>query len=163
MSDKLRAALFDVAGPVGGLTVLDAYAGSGAVGFEGLSRGAGLVVAIEGNAAVAKTIQKSAADLAVDSRYTLISRRIESWLQSSRLADASKFDLIVADPPYDQINVVVLDRLGRRLTAGGLMVVSHSSRTPAPALQSVQLVRPRKYGDSSLSFYRADPEQLEKS
>jgi len=63
LSDKVRAALFDVTGNPEGLAVLDVYAGSGAAGFEALSRGALMVDAIEANPRVARTIQSNASAL----------------------------------------------------------------------------------------------------
>ncbi|HUD10788.1 MAG TPA: RsmD family RNA methyltransferase, partial [Candidatus Saccharimonadia bacterium] len=71
LSEKVRAALFDVVGPVTGLTVLDAYAGSGAAGFEAASRGAVLVDAIESDNRVARVIQQNAGILGLDWGYIL--------------------------------------------------------------------------------------------
>ncbi len=148
MSGKVRAALFNIVGSVEGLTILDAYAGSGAVGFEALSRGAASAVAIEASRIVASTIRKSAEGLNI-ANYELYNGRLEDWLKRA----TAKLDLIVADPPYDLIDNAVLGQLAGHLTEKGTFVVSHSSRIGSPELKSLKLVDSRKYGDSTLSFY----------
>lgn len=154
MGDKVRAALFDIVGPLSGLSVLDVYAGSGAIGFEALSRGAALVEAIEGNVKVARLIEQNAKQLELDWGYQLWVMTVEKWLaaRDSRLGTA--YDLIVADPPYARIQADVLDKLGGRLKPGGVLIVSHSSRIKPSELESVLLFQTKKYGDSSVSFYR---------
>lgn len=156
MSEKVRAALFDVTGPVQGLTVLDAYAGSGAAGFDAASRGAILVDAIEQNPKVAKTIEQNAHELGLDWGYILHRMSVETWLASpAQQPPAPRYDLIVADPPYQRIEADVLSKLADYLTKDGVMVVSHSSRIAAPMLESVELKMTKVYGDSSLSFYKS--------
>ena len=169
MGDKVRAALFDIVGSVQNKIVLDAYAGSGAVGFEALSRGAASVLAIEQNSKVAAIIRQNAQGLGLTESHHLILDDVAHWLNTSngqRLTskvgreslntfDVQRltFDVVVADPPYDQLDPAVLSLLGSRLTTDGILVVSRSSRIPAPELQSVKLIQSRLYGDSALSFY----------
>jgi 16S rRNA (guanine966-N2)-methyltransferase len=155
LSDKVRAALFDVVGDIHGLTVLDAYAGSGAAGFEAASRGAMLVDAIEANAKVAKTIQSSARLLGLDWGYVLHQLTVETWLASpAQQPPAPRYGLIVADPPYAQLDADVIERLAAYLTPGGVLALSHSSRNPAPPLGTLELAVAKTYGDTSLSFYK---------
>ncbi len=154
LSDKVRAALFDVVGPIDGLAVLDAYAGSGAAGFEAASRGAVLVDAIEANAKVAKTIQSNAKSLGLDWGYVLHQVTVETWLASpAQQPPAPRYGLIIADPPYAQLDPEVIARLAAFLTPGGILALSHSSKleNPIPTLERVQH---KTYGDTSLSFYR---------
>ena len=155
LSDKVRAAIFDVVGPVSGLAVLDAYAGSGAAGFEAASRGAILVDAIEANQRVAKTIQQNARTLGLDWGYNLQVLTVETWLASPHQnPPAPRYGLIIADPPYAQLDGDVISRLACFLTPGGVLALSHSSKTPAPVLKSVELVVAKTYGDTKLSFYK---------
>lgn len=155
LSDKVRAALFDVVGPLGGLAVLDAYAGSGAAGFEAASRGAILVDAIEANARVAKTIQANARLLGLDWGYVLHQVTVETWLASpAQQPPQPRYGLIIADPPYAQLDADVIQRLSEYLTPDGVLALSHSSKTAAPVLKSVELVVAKTYGDTSLSFYK---------
>ena len=154
LSDKVRAALFDVIGPVTGFTVLDAYAGSGAAGFEAISRGAVLVDAVESSGPIAKTIEGNAKTLKLDWGYNLHVQTVETWLASPRQnPPAPRYDLIIADPPYARLEPDVLQRLAAFLKPGGVLVVSHSSKLPAPDL-AVELAVAKTYGDTALSFYK---------
>lgn len=155
LSDKVRAALFDVVGPIGGLAVLDAYAGSGAAGFEAASRGAILVDAIEANQRVARTIQANARALGLDWGYVLHQLTVESWLASpAQTPPAPRYGLIIADPPYAQLDADVLGRLAAFLAPGGVLAVSHSSKLASPKPQAVELAAQKTYGDTALSFYK---------
>lgn len=155
LSDKVRAAIFDVVGAPEGLTVLDAYAGSGAAGFEAASRGAALVEAIEANGRVAKTILQNAQALGLEWGYILHQMTVETWLASpQQQASQGRYQLIVADPPYAQLDVDTLGRLGQFLTPGGIMAVSHTSKLPEPVLVGLELVRHKVYGDTAVSYYR---------
>jgi len=155
LSEKVRAALFDVVGLVDGLTVLDAYAGSGAAGFEAASRGAILVDAIEANQRVARTIQQNARTLGLDWGYNLHVMTVETWLASPHQnPPAARYGLIIADPPYAQLNPDAIGRLSAFLAPAGVLVLSHSSKMPALVLKSAELVKAKTYGDTALSFYR---------
>jgi 16S rRNA (guanine966-N2)-methyltransferase len=155
LSDKVRAALFDVTGNPTSLAVLDAYAGSGAAGFEALSRGALLVDAVEANARVARTIQENAIALGLDWGFVLHQMTVASWLASpSQTPPSQRYGLIIADPPYAQLEPDILERLSAFLTSDGVLAVSHSSKLAAPVLESVELAKHKVYGDTALSFYK---------
>jgi 16S rRNA (guanine966-N2)-methyltransferase len=155
LSEKVRAAIFDVIGPVGGLTVLDVYAGSGAAGFEAVSRGAVLVDAIEANARVAKTIESNAHSLGLDWGYVLHQMTVATWLASpAQQTDKQRYDLIIADPPYAQLDADTIERLAAYLKPGGVMALSHASKTPSPMLKSAELATAKTYGDTAVSFYK---------
>jgi 16S rRNA (guanine966-N2)-methyltransferase len=144
-----REALFAILGPLDGKQVLDAYAGSGAIGFEALSRGAGYVEAVEKLPEAAASIRRNASHLGAGSRHRLARMPLEAWLKKNQ----TKFHVIVAGPPFDSLDVNILNSLAGHLSLNGVLVVWHSSRIASPELKSVQLVSSRKYGDSSLSFY----------
>jgi 16S rRNA (guanine966-N2)-methyltransferase len=155
LSEKARAAIFDVIGPVSGLAVLDAYAGSGAAGLEALSRGALLAEAIEANRTVARTIQANVETLGAEWGYLLHMMTVETWLASPRQQLVNgRYDAIIADPPYHQLDADVLGRLMLFLLPEGRLVVSHSSKRHAPMIESGELIQTKRYGDSSLSFYK---------
>lgn len=160
LSDKVRAAIFDVVGSPAKFTVLDAYAGSGAAGFEAMSRGAVMVEAIEGNPSVARVIERNAHELGLDWGYVLHVLKLETWLalplnQPDSERPLARYDLIMADPPYAKLEADILEGLGRFLVEGGVLVVSHSSKLASPVLKSMELARHKVYGDTALSFYRA--------
>ena len=136
------------------MTILDAYAGSGAAGFEALSRGSLLVEAIEANRNVARTIQDNAKTLGADFSYILYQMTVETWLGSPRQqSDRERYDVIIADPPYSQLDDEVLSRLVAFLLPTGRLVVSHGSKRTPPVIESGELIQTKIYGDSALSFY----------
>lgn len=150
MADLVRAALFDVLGDISGQTMLDLFAGTGAVGFEALSRGASGVVAIESNGQAARTIKKNLATLGLESNYQLLERKVEQYLSSN----TTHFDLIVADPPYAQLMPAVFDSINQHLKPQGVFGLSQTSKIDSPRLKSLELVKRKDYGDTALSFYR---------
>lgn len=159
LSDKVRAAIYDVCGSVEALVVLDVYAGSGAAGFEAISRGAAMVEAIESDSSVARVIQANIKALSIDWGYVLHVLKLETWLalpinQLAAERPQTRYDLIIADPPYAKLDVDLLSRLTPFLRPAGLLVVSHSSKLPSPVLNLAQLARHKTYGDTSLSFYK---------
>ena len=156
LSEKVRAAIFDVVGSVEGFTVLDAYSGSGAAGFEAVSRGALLAEGIENNAQVARTIQANEKELELGFSYILHQVSLETWLASpAQQPPTSRYDLIIADPPYLRLEEDLLEKLSGYLNPNGILVVSHGGKLASPVLQSVKLKQHKVYGDSALSFYQS--------
>jgi 16S rRNA (guanine966-N2)-methyltransferase len=152
VTDKVRAALFDILGPLTSLKVLDAYAGSGALGFEALSRGAQHVVGVEKGREAIQTITANIASLKLDWAYTLLPISVESWLARS---PEQRFDLVLADPPHDALDSELLGRLGGVLAPGGTMVVEYPRRAVDHELEGLKLIDTRSYGDVVLAFYRS--------
>ncbi len=96
---RLRQALFNsLQTVIAEARVLDLFGGSGALGFEALSRGAASVVYVEDNRFALKLIEKNAATLQVEDRVTIVSDPVPSCVK--RLASHLPFDLVLADPPY---------------------------------------------------------------
>lgn len=153
MSHKVRGALFDSFGPEGfnGVRVLDAYAGSGALGIEALSRGALYVDAIEAGMPALAAITANQTALGLNFELAVHGQTVEGWLAANQNKVA--YDIILADPPYAQLKPEVLEQLSARLAADGVMVLSHSSKVTAPVLEGCSLRRTKRYGDSSLSWY----------
>lgn len=157
MADKVRAALFNVVGDVSGMIVLDSYAGSGAIGFEALSRGAARVVAIERARIPANTIKANQKALGgLTWGYELHQMAVEAWLTRwlGSPTEMPAFDLIVADPPYDHLKLDILEKLGSLLVLDGILIVSHSSRLDLPRLARLTHIDTKTYGDTALSFYK---------
>src|SRR5688572_30671379 len=122
MSDKARGALFNTLGDIKGLTLLDAFAGSGAVAFEALSRGAKAVTAIDIDTTAYKTMEANAEELGVTDRIELIRANVGGWFKSSR--QDKRYDLIVCDPPYDTLQLPIIEKLSSKVEVGGVMVIS---------------------------------------
>src|SRR5512137_1580410 len=95
-SDRLRETLFDVLGEeVAGKVFVDAYAGTGAVGIEALSRGAAQVVFIESDRQAAAVLRQNVHALGLDSRSRIIER------PAAKVLGAISADVVFLDPPYE--------------------------------------------------------------
>lgn len=150
MSEQIRNALFNSLGDLGGKSFLDAYSGSGAAAFEAYSRGAGPVYALEIAPRVFTTLKANRDSLALGSKLHISRANCASWVQNQE----RKFDIILADPPFDQLSVTQLAVLANSLTTSGIMVVSHSGRAEAPLVDGVVVVKEQNYANAALSFYR---------
>ncbi|HVC20877.1 MAG TPA: 16S rRNA (guanine(966)-N(2))-methyltransferase RsmD [Vicinamibacterales bacterium] len=154
-SDRLRETLFNVLrGEVGGARVLDACAGTGALGIEALSRGAAHVTFVEQDARAAALLASNLEHCGIAEGYAIIRADLGSAL--ARLREAPGFDLVLFDPAYDAPDADALIALaGGRLAPGGLLVYEHARRRAAPG-RAGPLVRVREIraGDSALAFYR---------
>ena len=127
---------------------LDAYAGSGAVGLEALSRGAKHIILLESNTAAIEIIRENIAALQVEGEVTVARGKAQMLIQRYH------FDFCFLDPPYEMVgeyeaSLNLISQIGCRLT-----VAQHSSRLVLPeqfgALGKIRVLR---QGDNSLSFY----------
>jgi 16S rRNA (guanine(966)-N(2))-methyltransferase RsmD len=161
-TDQMRETLFDVLGPrVEGATFLDAYAGTGAVGIEALSRGARDVVFIEHHRAATILIRQNLAELKIDSGYALLTCTVLTGLERLE-RDGERFDVIFLDPPYEEIREYhhTLRQLARGLLLQpSSIVVAEHSRHVQLEENYLNLHRTRllRHGDAQLSFYRLTP------
>ena len=150
-SDRLRETLFNILAPrIVGARVADGFAGTGAVGLEALSRGAAQVVFIEQDRRAVALIERNAASCRMEGRYTIECGDVAAVLRRR----AAVFDLILLDPPYDQMDLSgVLTVAADRLTAGGLVVLEHAARRHVDAPARLQPLRVVRSGDSALTFF----------
>lgn len=149
MSEKIRGALFNSIGDIQGLTFLDAFAGTGAVGIEALSRGAGHVNAIEMDADSFETL-KGNRDLITDEERMEVHRaNVKTWLENQQRF----FDVIVADPPYDAIGMNALDVCAKYVDRGGLLVVS-LPQAEHITFKGFKKIDEKRYGNAKLVFYK---------
>jgi 16S rRNA (guanine966-N2)-methyltransferase len=151
-SDRVREALFSVLGPsIVGARVLDLYAGSGALGIEALSRGAGAAVFVDRAPAAIKAIRANLAALDIEAEVLLMAART-ALRTATRRGEA--YDLVFLDPPYRHDA-----ELGRELSealpavlAPGARVVSESDRRDRLALD-LHLTDERRYGDTVIRIH----------
>lgn len=151
MSDKVRGALFNSLGSLDGLAVLDAYAGSGACSIEAVSRGAAQVMAIDVDVEAVKTIAENVRALSLEDDIMVKRANISGW---SRNHVAKQFDVVLADPPYDDVRPDVLERLTVHVKPGGLFVLSWPGGEPVRAFAGLEVAAHKTYGDAQLVFYR---------
>lgn len=150
---RVRGALFSIwSDLVPGSTFLDLFAGSGAVGWEALSRGAARVFFAEHGKAAVRGLEAVRAKLALADRSTVVAADLPrelGWLPP-------RFDLAYADPPYAYSDhEKLLTGLAGRLAVAGQIVLEHRALTATPEkVGSLVRCDERRYGDCCLSFYR---------
>jgi 16S rRNA (guanine966-N2)-methyltransferase len=151
--DRLRETLFDILAPrIEGARFLDAYAGTGAVGIEALSRGASHAWFLERNRAALDAIRQNLASLALEPRATVVTGPVLLTLARYPV------DIVFLDPPYGQEGECsgVLPVLSE--TPPGLAILQHSVRFALPdAHGSLARIRVVRQGDNALSFYAPAP------
>jgi 16S rRNA (guanine966-N2)-methyltransferase len=151
-SDRVREALFsslEAMMDLDGVKVLDLYAGSGALGFEALSRGAAHATFVEADKRAAEVLKANARELGFTGT-TIAHRTAEAY----GMGEGEKFDVVFADPPYavtDDELAKVLHGLGDRLAEDAVLIVERASRSGEPVWPSgVEPLRAKRYGDTAV-------------
>lgn len=157
-SDRVREALFNILGDVEGADVLDACAGTGAIGLEALSRGAASVVAIERDRHAQRALAANIAALGATGIEVM-----RADLAAALPALHRQFHLMFSDPPWADVPALgrlLLDAAPRLLAPGGQVVLEHAARLePLDPPRGLALRETRRYGDTALSFYEAEATQ----
>jgi 16S rRNA (guanine966-N2)-methyltransferase len=142
--DRVREAWFSILQQtIPGARILDLYAGSGALGFEALSRGAVQVDFVEKHQASVAVIRENAASLKVEDRVTI--HRGDALRFAERLQPA-QYDVAFADPPYAGDGPRHLAELFRRAPFARVLSIEHSADL------SIEADDTRRYGDTAVSF-----------
>ena len=160
-SDRVREAIFARLSDLEGAAVLDVYSGTGALGFEALSRGAESLVCVERAARSLAALRANAADLGLTDRVTVVAGDAVRGLR--RLAaSGARFHLVLMDPPYASEEVsralAALRDLGL-LAEGGTVVIERGRRHSLPHVEGWDPLDERRYGDTVVSRLEATPEQ----
>jgi 16S rRNA (guanine966-N2)-methyltransferase len=147
-SDRVREAAFSLIGPVEAATVLDLFAGSGAMGLEALSRGAATATFVESERDACRTIDRNLEKLGLTGAAVL-----QRDVFQALAADRRTYDLILCDPPYgfDQ-DARIAPYLARALAPDGLVVYETTSRRE-PALDGLRVRTSRTYGSARLTLF----------
>lgn len=155
-SDKLRETLFNILAPrIEGARIVDAFAGTGAVGIEALSRGAAHVTFVERDRRAAALIAANITACGAAADYTIETGDVATLLRSQ----APAFDVIWLDPPYDLDSHEVLEAAADALAPGGVVVLERATRREPAVPVSLIRFRDVRSGDSTLTFFRrADPQ-----
>ena len=152
MGERIRNALFNSIGhEIADATVLDAFAGTGSLGLEALSRGAAQATFIERDRLAQKILQENIDSLGAKSTH-LIKSSVAAWLDTTDTSE--QFDIILADPPYHDEQFSTVSRIFGLLKPNGLMVLSHTDRGEVPIQDDIVVVDNRSYGNAHLTFYR---------
>ena len=158
MGSRERLALFNILSPIAGLKVLDLFAGSGALGFEAFSREAYEVVFIESNPKLADSIRDNLVRLNLNEKSKICRQNVQTFLAQN---PAEKFDVIFADPPYDDLQPEFLERISAFLAPGGRFVLSNPATPPdprtcnpvGPKVPGLHFDFSRAYAGCQLNFY----------
>ncbi len=153
MGSRERLALFNILTPyLPDALVLDAYAGSGALGLEALSRGAQSVGLIEENHTAAQTIRANISALEVEENAIVLEERVEDF------PPTAQFDIVFADPPYNSYGHDTLWTIIRRLLPvikpSGIFVLSHPVDSPPLIFKGFEQVTERKYAGAKISIFQ---------
>jgi 16S rRNA (guanine966-N2)-methyltransferase len=155
-ADRVKEALFSALGPgrLVGASVLDAYAGSGALGIEALSRGAASAVLVDRDAQAVDAIRTNLMHTHMGARARVQQRDVEVFLRTPPPTPEAPFDLVLLDPPYDQPPGELAAALRALAVPGwlhsaGIVVVERAGTAGAPELPPSWVVTwERVYGDT---------------
>ena len=152
-SDRVREALFSILGKVTDLRVLDLFAGSGALGIEALSRGAGQATLVDSGAPAIAAIRRNLEALGITAEVV---RQPAARFLGAALRDGRQYDLVFLDPPYRHAST-----LGRELTSALMPILAVEARVVAesdrrsPLGLEFTLLDERRYGDTLIQIHAA--------
>ncbi len=155
-SDRVREALFAMLGPLDGERVLDAFAGSGALGLEALSRGAGRATFVEQDARAAAVVRRNIADLGLgEDEARVVHAPLAAALRTAR-ERGDAYDLVFLDPPYRLAPALAteLTEALAPLIGSGARIVTESDRR-APLELALTVTHDRRYGDTLIRIHEA--------
>jgi len=164
LTDRVKQTLFAVLEPdLDGAVVLDLYAGSGAGAIEALSRGAARAVLVEKDAGACRTIAENLRRTRLEAGARIVRRDVVTWLADPAGAAAdAPFDLVLVDPPYADTTGMVraLELVGQHVRDGGAVIAKHFWRDAPPArVGMLASERERRFGETTLTFYRRTDEE----
>lgn len=159
-SDRVRESIFNILGhsidgfELGGARVMDLFAGTGALGFEALSRGARFCQFVEESVEARGTIRNNAEALGVIGQCKIWRR---DAMKLGPCAPQTPYGLIFADPPYgrgmgEKALASIID--GGWLMPGGVVVLEEAEKAAVGDLSGLTLIDTRSYGDTQVRFYR---------
>ena len=152
MGDRVRGSLLNIIGDeIKDAEVLDVFAGTGSLGLEALSRGAKQATFIERNRVANKILAENIQSLGVGEQARAIQIGASTWIEKNQ---GQYFDIIFADPPYNDLQLSTVSKLSGMLKPNGLMVLSYPGRGELPTVNGIVVVDNRRYGTAALAFYR---------
>lgn len=151
MSEKMRGAIFSALGDIKGLYVLDAFSGSGALAIESISRGAKEAVAVEVDKGAHEVIKNNLTKLGISDRVKSVRAYANAWSTRHQI---QMFDIILLDPPYDNIPYRDLNSMPRHLKDDGILVLSWPAKIDYYYFAGLEMIKSKDYGDSALYFFK---------
>lgn len=151
MSERTRGALFNILGDISGMNVFDPYSGTGALSIEAISRGARFSVMIDLDKNAYKTMTDNVNALDIAHLTKIIRANAVSWSERN---PNEYFDLVLLDPPYDDIKQSHIERLVLHTRAGGVSVLSLPPKIAIRLPGDFETLALKSYGDSTLHIFR---------
>jgi 16S rRNA (guanine966-N2)-methyltransferase len=154
-SDRVREAIFSMLGTVEGEQVLDLFAGTGALGIEALSRGAKRAVFVERDAAALAALRDNLAVLGLEQDEAEVQGADALGALRTAWRRKETYDLVLIDPPYRRAGAwgrELPETLGPVLAMEARVVVESDRR--APLELPWEIVKERRYGDTSITIHR---------
>lgn len=164
MSERARNAIFNtIQAEIPNAEVLDAFAGTGSLGLEAISRGAKKVIFIEKNRLAQKILSENLKIVEKNEKageVKLIRSSVSSWLNSSEsrlergdLLENLTFDVIFADPPYYDPQFPTINKLSKRLKSGGILILSQPKEIENFETENLTLISEKKYSGAKILFF----------
>ena len=153
---RAREAMFSILARVDGASVLDLYAGSGALGVESLSRGAERVVFVENDRHALGCLRQNLEKLGLEERTRVLATSAED--APRLLARDVELDLVFCDPPWAAMDraLAAVGALVPRLREGARVVIEHPSKREV-AVAGLAAVDTRRWGDTGATFFELAP------
>ena len=143
MGGRERLAIFNrIRNSLKDAAVLDAFAGSGALGLTALSENAKSADFLDNDAKAQKTINENIAKLGLQQQARVIKRL------------TAQYDVIFADPPYDKPQYAKIEKLIDHLRPGGWLILSHPGTPEPPAFLGLAMVSNRSYASAHIKIYQ---------
>lgn len=154
--DRARQTIFNILAArieLDGVSVLDLFAGSGSLGLEALSRGAKRAVFVESSRQASRLLESTIERFGCAGQAEVLTMDAQRFLASNR----DRFDIVFSDPPYSYPHTTGMpDEImtGNHLSPGGILLIEHATGLEFPASDRWELFTGRRFGRTSLSFFR---------
>jgi len=154
--DRARQTIFNILSArveLEGISVLDLFAGSGSLGLEALSRGASKALFVESSREASRLLEATIERFGCADQAEVLTTDAQQFLADNR----ERFDLVFADPPYSYPRTAGMPDdiiAGNHLAPGGILLIEHATGVEFPPSARWQLFAGRRFGRTSLSFFR---------
>lgn len=151
-TDRVKEAIFStLSSDLHGAKVLDLFAGSGNLGIESISRGAGQVTFVDKSSLCIRFIEKNLSTLSVKENTKVIKSDVSAFVRQCR----EDFDLIFMDPPYDKgLASNMAPHVYNLLKIGGILTIEHSPYE----IINIKSWKTKTYGDTMITYIlRSEP------
>lgn len=156
MGERIRNAIFNSLGTsIHGARVLDAFAGTGAIGIEALSRGAVSATFVESDQIAQRVLRENLSSLKLNNAE-LIATTVSNWLETT----SGAYDIIFVDPPYHDTQVATVARLTSRLVKNGVFILSWPVQKETPVFDDLTCVSEKIYADAKIVMYHTTPANI---